>query len=154
MTGFGRGEAVGRGRAFTVEVQSVNHRFLEVRSRVPKRLSGLEPRIQQTIQDRFSRGHFEVLVLEKDLDSRGRTLRVDVPLAMQYVDALRRLRQALGLPGEVTLEILTAQRDLIVVEETPESLDEAWGELLPGLIQALDALWEMRSREGEALLAR
>jgi uncharacterized protein (TIGR00255 family) len=152
MTGFGRGEAAGRGRAFTVEVQSVNHRFLEVRSRVPKRLSGLEPRIQQAIQERFSRGHFEVLVLEKDLDSRGRTLRVDVPLAMQYVDALRTLRQALGLPGEVTLEMLTAQRDLIVVEESPESLDEAWGELLPGLAWALDALGEMRSREGRALL--
>jgi uncharacterized protein (TIGR00255 family) len=136
-----------------VEVQSVNHRFLEVRSRVPKRLSGLEPRIQQAIQERFSRGHFEVLVLEKDLDSRGRTLRVDVPLAMQYVDALRTLRQALGLPGEVTLEMLTAQRDLIVVEESPESLDEAWGELLPGLARALDALGEMRSREGQALLA-
>ncbi len=86
MTGFGRGEAAGRGRAFTVEVQSVNHRFLEVRSRVPKRLSGLEPRIQQTIQDRFSRGHFEVLVLEKDLDSRGRTLRV-VEAAVAWVDA-------------------------------------------------------------------
>lgn len=153
MTGFGRGEAAGRGRTFTVEVQSVNHRFLEVRSRVPKRLSGLEPRIQQTIQERFSRGHFEVLVLEKDLDSRSRTLKVDVPLAMQYVDALRTLRQALGLPGEVTLEMLTAQRDLIVVEESPESLDETWGELLPGLTQALDALEEMRRREGEALLA-
>jgi uncharacterized protein (TIGR00255 family) len=153
MTGFGRGEAAGQGRTFTVEVQSVNHRFLEVRSRMPKRLSGLEPRIQQTIQERFSRGHFEVLVLEKDLDSRSRTLKVDVPLAMQYVDALRTLRQALGLPGEVTLEMLTAQRDLIVVEESPESLDETWGELLPGLTQALDALEEMRRREGEALLA-
>jgi len=53
MTGFGRGEAAGRGRVFTVEVQSVNHRFLEVRCRVPKHLTGLEPRIQQAIQQRF-----------------------------------------------------------------------------------------------------
>jgi len=153
MTGFGRGGAARRARVFTVEVQSVNHRFLEVRSRVPKRLTGLEPRIQQAIQERFSRGHFEVLVQEKDLDNRSRTLKVDVPLARQYVDALRTLRQALGLPGEVTLEMLTVQRDLIVVEESPESLDEAWGELLPALTQALDALEEMRRREGEALLA-
>ena len=97
MTGFGRGEATGQSRAFTVEVQSVNHRFLEVRCRVPKRLTGLEPRIQQAIQARFSRGHFDVLVLDKDLDGRGRTLKVDVPLATQYVDALRTLQQALGL---------------------------------------------------------
>ncbi len=153
MTGFGRGEAMGRGRAFTVEVQSLNHRFLEVRCRVPKRLTGLEPRIQQAIQERFSRGHFEVLVLDKDLDGRGRTLKVDVPLAMQYVDALRTLQQALGLSGEVTLEMLTAQRDLIAVEETAESLDESWGELSPALVKALDALAEMRRHEGEALVA-
>jgi len=153
MTGFGRGEATGRGRLFTVEVQSLNHRFLEVRCRVPKRLAGLEPRIQQAVQERFSRGHFEVLVLDKDLDGRGRTLRVDVPLAMQYVDALRTLQQALGLPGEVTLEMLTAQRDLIAVEESAESLDESWAELSPALARALDAVAEMRRREGEALVA-
>ncbi len=152
MTGFGRGEAAGHGRVFTAEAQSVNHRFLEVRCRVPKRLTGLEPRIQQAIQQRFSRGHFEVLVLEKDLDGRARTLKVDVPLAMQYVEALRTLQQALGLPGEVTLEMLTAQRDLMAVEESTESLDEGWKDLLPALDGALDALAEMRRREGEALV--
>ncbi len=153
MTGFGRGEAAGRGRVFTVEVQSVNHRFLEVRCRVPKRLSGLEPRIQQAIQQRFSRGHFEVLVLDKDLDGRSRTLKVDLPLARQYVEALRTLQQALGLAGEVTLDMLTAQRDLIAVEESAESLEESWEELGPALAEALDALAEMRRREGEALVA-
>ena len=152
MTGFGRGEVLACGRTFTVEVQSVNHRFLEVRSRVPKRLTGLEPRIQQAIQERFSRGHFEVMVLEKDLDSRGRTLKIDVPLAMQYVDALRSLQQALNLPGEVTLEMLTAQRDLIAVEEDVEALDGSWAELFPALAKALDALADMRRREGEALV--
>ncbi len=153
MTGFGRGEAAGRGRAFTVEVQSVNHRFLEVRCRVPRHLTGLEPRIQQSIQQRFSRGHFEVMVLEKDLNGRARTLKVDVPLAMQYVDALRTLQQALGLPGEVTLPMLAAQRDLIAVEESAQSLDESWDDLWPALAGALDALAEMRRREGEALVA-
>lgn len=151
MTGFGRGEATGHGRAFTVEVHSVNHRFLEVRCRVPKRLTGLESRIQQTIQQRFARGHFEASVLDKDLEGRSRTLRVDVPLALQYVDALRALQRELQLPGEVTLEMLTAQRELIAVEESEESLDETWGEVVPALAAALDALAEMRSREGEAL---
>ncbi|HWT83683.1 MAG TPA: YicC/YloC family endoribonuclease, partial [Candidatus Methylomirabilis sp.] len=152
MTGFGRGEATAGGRTFTVEVQSVNHRFLEVRSRVPKRLTSLEPRIQQAVQERFSRGHFEVTILEKGLDSRGRTLKIDVPLAMQYVDALRSLQQALSLPGEVTLEMLTAQRDLIAVEEDVESVDASWAEVLPALAKALDALTEMRRHEGEALV--
>jgi len=136
-----------------VEVQSVNHRFLEVRCRVPKRLPGLEPRIQQAIQQRFARGHFEVMVLDKDLDGRSRTLKVDVPLAVQYVDALRTLQQTLGLPGEMTLEMLTAQRDLIAVEESAESLDESWEALLPALTGALEALAEMRRHEGVVLEA-
>ena len=70
MTGFGRGEACGRTHAYTVEVQSVNHRFLEVRCRAPKRLNGLEPRLQRSVQKRFARGHFEVSVQEKDLEGR------------------------------------------------------------------------------------
>lgn len=152
MTGFGRGESTGGGRAFTVEVQSVNHRFLEVRCRLPKRLGGLEPRIQQAIQQRFARGHFEAVVLDKDLDGRSRTLKVDVPLALQYVDALRTLQQTLGLPGEVTLEMLTGQRDLMAVEESPESLEESWEAVQPALTGALDALAEMRRREGAALV--
>jgi len=153
MTGFGRGESAGGGRAFTVEVQSVNHRFLEVRCRLPKRLGGLESRIQQAIQQRFARGHFEAVVLDKDLGGRGRTLKVDVPLAMQYVDALRTLQQTLGLPGEVTLEMLTGQRDLMAVEESAESLEESWEAVRPALAGALDALAEMRLREGAALVA-
>jgi uncharacterized protein (TIGR00255 family) len=152
MTGFGRGEATGHGRAFTVEVHSVNHRFLEVRCRVPKRLSGLEPRIQQVIQQRFARGHFEVSVLDRDLEGRSRTLRVDILLARQYVEALRTLQRELQVPGEVTLEALTAQRELIAVEESEESLDESWGEVLPALTIALDALAGMRGREGQALV--
>jgi uncharacterized protein (TIGR00255 family) len=153
MTGFGRGEATGRGRAFTVEVHSVNHRFLEVRCRVPKRLAGLEPRLQQAVQERFSRGHFEVLVLDRDLDGREQCLKLNVSLATQYVEALRTLQRALGLPGEVTLDMLTAQRDLIAVEESIESLDESWGELRPAVEKALTALAEMRRREGESLVA-
>jgi uncharacterized protein (TIGR00255 family) len=153
MTGFGRGEAVSRSRAFTVETQSVNHRFLEVRCRLPKRLAGLELRIQRLIQDRFSRGHFEVVVQDTDLDGRARTLKVDLALARQYVDALRSLQAELGLPGTVTMELLAGQRDLIAVEESTESLDAYWADLAPGIEAALGALTEMRRREGAAIVA-
>lgn len=153
MTGFGRGEVTGRGRSFTVEVQSVNHRFLEVRCRAPKRLVGLEPRIQQAVQQRFARGHIEISILDTDLEGQSRTLKVDVPLARQYVDALRGLQRELGLPGEVTVEMLSGQREFIAVEDSEESLDETWRELTPALTGALDALEEMRGREGQSLAA-
>ncbi len=153
MTGFGRGEVLGPDRTFTVEVQSVNHRFLEVRCRTPKRLAGLETRIQQTIQQRFSRGHFEVSILDKDLQGLDRTLRLDLSLARQYVEALRTLAQELHLSGEVTLGMLAGQRDLIAVEEAEASLDETWTLLQPALTEALTALTAMREKEGEALVS-
>jgi uncharacterized protein (TIGR00255 family) len=151
MTGFGRGETAGRDRAYTVEVQSVNHRFLEARCRLPKRLAGLEPRVQRAVQQRFARGHFEVSVQEKDLDGRTRTLKIDLALARQYVESLRTLQREMDLPGQVTLEMLAGQRELISVEESEETLDEAWAELEPALVAALDALAAMRGQEGAAL---
>lgn len=151
MTGFGRGETDGRGRVYTVEVQSVNHRFLEARCRLPKRLAGLEPRVQRAVQQRFARGHLEVSVQEKDLDGRTRTLKIDLALARQYVESLRTLQREMDLPGQVTLEMLAGQRELISVEESEETLDEAWAELEPALVAALDALATMRCQEGTAL---
>jgi uncharacterized protein (TIGR00255 family) len=153
MTGFGRGEAERQGRSFTVEVHSVNHRFLEVRCRVPKQWMGLEFHVQRAVQARFARGHFEVTVQARDLESRGRTLRVDLPLARQYVEALRRLKQELDLAGEVSLALVAGQRDLIDVAEAEESLEEAWDLLAPAVAMALDALAAMRVQEGDALVA-
>jgi len=152
MTGFGRGEAAGRGRTYTVEVHSVNHRFQEVRARLPKRLAGLESRLQRAVQQRFARGHFEVAVQEKELDGRARTLKVDVPLARQYVELLQALQQELNLPGRVTLEMLAGQRDLIAVEDSEETLEDAWAEMEPALSAALDSLTAMRTQEGAALV--
>ncbi len=153
MTGFGRGEAGGHGRSYTVEVHSVNHRFLEVRCRLPRRLGGLEQHVTRAISGRFARGHFEVAVQEKDVDGRARTLSVDVPLARQYLDVLRSLQKELGVPGEVTLDLLAGQRELIAIEETAESLDDLWGEIKPAVLVALDALADMRQQEGAALVA-
>jgi uncharacterized protein (TIGR00255 family) len=151
MTGFGRGETTARGRSYTVEVQSVNHRFLEVRCRLPKRLASLEPRLQRAVQQQFARGHFEMSVQEKDLEGRTRSLRVDLPLARQYVTLLRELQDQMGLPGQVTLEMVANQRELISVEESEENLEGVWADLEPAVVGALDGLAAMRNQEGAAL---
>lgn len=153
MTGFGRGEAGAAGRSYTVEVHSVNHRFLEVRCRLPRRLQGLEPRLQQAVQGRFARGHFELSVQEKELGGSTRRLRLDTALAREYVELLRGLQGELGLPGEVTLELVAAQRELIAIEEAEAPVEEAWAALRPALETALDELAAMRRKEGEALVA-
>lgn len=152
MTGFGRGEAGAAGRAYTVEVHSVNHRFLEVRCRLPRRLQGLEPKVQQALQGRFARGHFEVSVQEKDLGGGARRLSLDTALAREYAALLRGLQEELGLPGEVSLGLVASQRELIAIEEAEAPVEEAWTALRPALETALQELAAMRRQEGEALV--
>ncbi|HYB72878.1 MAG TPA: YicC/YloC family endoribonuclease [Candidatus Sulfotelmatobacter sp.] len=151
MTGYGRGESTGAGRSFTVEAQSLNHRYLEVRARLPRRLTGLELRTQQEVQRRFARGHFDITVSERLTGQRPRTLRVDEGLAAAYMEALRKLQSIGGLQGELTLDHLAAQRDLLIHDEEEESLETAWADLRPALLAALDAMEAMRAREGQAL---
>ncbi len=153
MTGYGRGESAGAGRAFTVEVQSVNHRYLEARARLPRRLAPLEQRAQQEVQRRFARGRFDLTVSERLTGERPRHLRLDRGLAAAYVDVLRQLQAIAGLRGEVTLDHLAAQRDLLIQDEEEESLDAAWADLQPALAAALETLEAMRVREGRALEA-
>jgi len=153
MTGYGHGERTGGGRTITVEAQSLNHRYLEVRARLPRRLAGLEHRVQQEVQRRFGRGRFDLTVAERIVGDRPRALRVDQGLAAAYLEALRQLQAIGGLRGEPTLDHLVALRDLLILDEdqAEESLEAAWEGVRPALAAALEALEAMRAREGQAL---
>ncbi len=155
MTGYGHGEVTGAGRTFIAQAQSLNHRYLEVRARLPRRLAGLEHRAQQEVQRRFGRGRFDLTVTERLTGDRPRQLRVDQGLAAAYMDALRQLQSTGRLSGELTLDHVVALRDLFILDEDQgeESLEAAWKELRPALVAALDALDAMRGREGQALEA-
>ena len=153
MTGYGHGETTGAGRTFIVEAQSLNHRYLEVRARLPRRLAGLEHRIQQEVQRRFGRGRFDLTVSERLTGERPRALRVDQGVAGAYIDALRKLQSLGQLAGEITLDHLVAHRDLFLLDEDQAegSLEAAWEDLRPAVAAALNALDAMRVGEGQAL---
>jgi uncharacterized protein (TIGR00255 family) len=154
MTGFGRGEFVTPSRRYVCELQSVNHRYLEVRSRLPKRLGSLEFQILRAVQGRFSRGRFDVTVIEELPEERPQKLRVNRSLARAYLDAFRTLQQDLGIPGEVTLNLLLSQRELFELEgEEPGTLEVDWPEVRGALEGAMTALAQMRREEGRSLEA-
>ncbi|MDE2059646.1 MAG: YicC family protein [candidate division NC10 bacterium] len=154
MTGFGQGECVTSSRRYVCELQSVNHRYLETRARIPKRLSALELQILKTLQGRFARGRFDVTVLEELTDEQSCTLRINRPLAYAYLDAVKTLQSELGLTGEVTLELLLSRSDLFDLEgEKPGEADADWPAVSTALEGAMNALAEMRREEGKALEA-
>ena len=154
MTGFGRGEHVTPLRRYLCELQSVNHRYLEVRSRLPKRLVGLDLLIQRAVQGRFARGRIDVTVTEELSEGQPRKLRLNRTLALEYLSAFKALQAELGLPGEVTLEFLCSQRDLFEVEGDEAGSPEAdWPEIQAALERAMEGVAEMRRDEGRALKA-
>lgn len=154
MTGFGRGECATSSRRYVCELQSVNHRYLEVRSRLPKRLGTLELQVLKTLQGRFARGRFDVTVLEELPEERLCKLHLNRPLAHAYLDAVKTLQSELGLTGEVTLELLLSQSDLFSLEgEEPGAAVVDWPAVRTALEGAMNAIAEMRQEEGRALEA-
>ncbi len=154
MTGFGQGECITSLRRYVCELQSVNHRYLETRTRLPKRLGALELSILKSLQGCFARGRFDVTVLEELTGEQSCTLRVNRPLAHAYLDAVKTLQSELGLTGEVTLELLLSRSDLFDLEgDKPGEADTDWPAVSTALEEAMSALAKMRREEGRALEA-
>ncbi len=154
MTGFGQGECITSLKRYVCELQSVNHRYLETRTRLPKRLGALELPVLKSLQGRFARGRFDVTVLEELTGEQSCTLRVNRPLAHAYLDAVKTLQSELGLTGEVTLELLLSRSDLFDLEgEKSGEADADWSAVSTALEGAMSALAKMRREEGRALEA-
>jgi uncharacterized protein (TIGR00255 family) len=151
MTGFGRGERLESDPRVTVEIHSVNHRFLEVSTRLPRRLAALENKIRERLQSRVVRGKVH-LAVTMDGDSVGTAaLQVNEEVAQRYVEIFDRLRQRFALRGELDLPTLLGLPDVLTREESELSEAAAWELLDPPLRQALDSYDASRQREGEAL---
>ena len=91
MTGFGRGEASGSGYQFSIELKSVNHRFLEIMVRTTRNFSSFEERIRKTLQGKFQRGRIEVHVNVVETEGIKRLAKVDNDLALSYDKILKDL---------------------------------------------------------------
>jgi len=151
MTGFGAGRGEAGGEAISVELRSVNGKFCEVKPRVPRELSALEPELVKTIKARISRGVIDAFVRREAGGARGPAPRADLPLAAAYAKALRDLKESLGLAGEPTVQDLAAMEGVISIGDTAPDPQAAATALQQAVSAAIDALDQMRRREGEAL---
>lgn len=151
MTGYGRAEGATATHLYTLEIQAFNHRYTDIRTRLPKALASLEHEFHREVRGRVHRGRFDIQVTEKLHGEIPRTLRIDRGAIEQYVGALRELQRELDLGGEVTIEALIGLRDLMSLEATEADLTEANTVLRQLLHQALDEVEVMRRKEGENL---
>ena len=150
MTGFGRRQSPDG--AVTVEVKSVNHRFLETSIRLPKSMGALEETFKKAIQQRCARGRVDLTVSLQG--GRGqRSLQLDAELAKQYHRALRTLQRTLKLGGSIDIGLVAGFRDIVGLSDQPAD-DPKLAKRVEKLgVQAVQDLAAMRKKEG-LLLAR
>ena len=151
MTGYGRRQCSRDGREITVELKTVNHRFLDISCRLPRALSFAEDAVRKTINASLRRGHVDITITYLNLRADAREVRVDMGLAAQYQKALDELADATGMKQDCGLSFIAAQPDVLnvtVCEEDQEAVLELLKETLD---LALSDVQEMRAKEGVAL---
>jgi len=151
MTGFGRGEASEADQTWTVEIRTVNHRFLDQRVVLPRAYAALEERVKKTVAAGQDRGRVEVSLVLAGSGSTVPRLTVDMELAHQYHDCLQKLGERFGLGGRIQLADMIDQRDIISLQEQSPDLDQEWPLVEQAILSALAECRDMREQEGQAL---
>jgi uncharacterized protein (TIGR00255 family) len=151
MTGYGRREVLDGGSHLTIEIRSLNNRFLDIQVKTPRGLAVLETRVKKMVQERFSRGRFDIGISRNGGQERSGSFVVNEELAEHYIRVLKDMKARFGLTGEIDLSLVAGMQDLVTVTEVKEDPEAIWQALSTGLAQALDDLDRMRVLEGETL---
>ena len=149
MTGFSRYENQDGELTCKVEIRSVNNRFIDINTRLPKSLSSLELPLKKLVKSRCSRGSFDISISIEKNGASGAELEIipNLPLAAQYLKAFNTIRENLGLKGEIDINTILALRDLVKPE--PKKNDESNDEMILSTVErALTELIKMRGEEG------
>ena len=154
MTGFGVGRATAGAEEISVELRSVNHKYCEVKPRLPRELAAFEPALVKAVKEKLTRGAVDLVVRrERAAASSVAIPMVDSALAREYQRAFSELGQALGSSERVPLSFIAQQPGVVRLEERPVDPHESQRALDAALGQALEALVAMRTTEGASIAA-
>lgn len=150
MTGFGASEGDAGGGRLRMEIRTVNHRYFNLSAKLPSDLAPLEPQLRERLRRDLERGHLSVSLRWIEAPARDAALALNIARARVVVARLRELQTSLGLTGEVSLDLVARQPEVLVFDgsETPSV---TWEELEPIASGAISECRAMRLREGEVL---
>lgn len=152
MTGFGAAEGAVAGGWIRVEIRTVNHRHFNLAAKLPAELAVLEGELRERLRREFDRGHIALQARWTEYPVTAGGFSVDLDRARLVTEQLRELQSALGLTGEVTLELVARQVDVITSSRN-DAAEIPWSEIEPVVAKAAAECRAMRAREGEALVA-
>lgn len=153
MTGFGRGEAADERYKITVELKSVNNRYLEVAMHSPRLLMPLEQGIKSRIAKVAERGKVDVYIQVETVGECLPTVNVDLPLVLAYTQAADKISEAMHNPNDLTVSRMLGLPGVLTTEKAADDMDEVAAVLDTALTQALAAFAAMRTLEGDRLCA-
>ena len=151
MTGYGRSIAQTEQWKATVEIKSVNNRFLDIIIKMPKQYMSLEENIKKEISSVLSRGRVDVFVTVEEVGEQKQNLFVDKELALAYYNAVQEIKDLTGLDEAVHISDIASYYGVLTLEKEESDLDSLWLTVSQALKESLAQLYEMRKVEGEKL---
>ncbi|MCI8373868.1 MAG: YicC family protein [Lachnospiraceae bacterium] len=151
MTGFGRCEVSEGDRKMTVEMKSVNHRYLDVNIKMPKKLNFFESQVRSLLKTYLQRGKVDLFITCEDLSEKKGALRYNRELAEEYLNYLKQMSEEFDLQNDISAVALSRYPEVLVMEETQTDEEELWKLLEQALKGACEQMVATRMREGESL---
>ena len=148
MTGFGRAELIDEEKKITVEMKSVNHRYLDVNMRMPKKFSVFEASIRSLLKEYIQRGKVDVFITCEDYTQSRVSVKYNREIAQQYLGYLQEMSRDFQLSGEINAALLSRYPEVLTMEEQTEDEDEMWGALEGVIRNAAVQFVEARTKEG------
>ncbi len=151
MTGFGRCEAVTDECKISVEIKAVNHRYLDLSIKMPKKFNYFEAAMRTLLKDYIQRGKVDVFITYEDYTEDQVSLKYNSTLAAEYMKNFEKMAEQFGLEDDVTVSMLSRCPEVLTMEQVPEDEEHMWAMLQEVLKGAAENFVETRLREGENL---
>ena len=151
MTGFGRCELSNEKRKITVELKSVNHRYLDINIRMPKKLNFFEAAIRSLLKEYMQRGKVDVFISYEDFSEQTMAVKYNSAIAKEYLSYLQQMAEEFQLENDIKVSTLSRYPDVFIMEEQDNDEEELWALLEKTLRNACEAFVETREKEGENL---
>ncbi len=151
MTGFGRCEIQKESKKFTVELKSVNHRYLDVNIRMPKKLNFFETAIRSLLKSYANRGKVDIFITYEDLSQSQVSVKYHSNVAAEYLKYFKQIEEEFGLKNDVSVAALARFPEVFTMEEQSDDEEELWNGLKEALEGAFTQFVETRTKEGENL---
>ena len=151
MTGVGRCEVMEGERKFTVEMKGVNHRYLDVNIRMPKKLNFFETAIRGLLKQSIQRGKVDIFISYEDFTESQMSLKYNESLAQEYMDCFGRMKEQFSLENDIRVSTLSRCPEVLTMEEQVIDEEELWNGLKKALEGAIGQFVETRTLEGSNL---